>query len=438
MIYKHKLAQIKRYSQTLRDNGFFSIFISQVINKILLFSTSVIVVRLISKSDYGLYSYAYNIVSMFLLINGLGVLSGFLQFGSEFSDNPSKSKAFEKYTMKIGFIASVFLSFCILFFTYSSISSIENSKNLLLSLSLIPIFNFINSFYETKLRVFQQNKQYSLFLNINSTIYFIGIIIGSIQFGVFGIVLAKYISYIFSILYGITVTKKSNTASKNIRVTNLNSKEKKDFMNLSLVSIINNAISQMLYLLDVFIIGLVLVDTSIIASYKTATIIPFALTFIPLSVVIFAYPYYAKNHTNIQLIKLYTKYMITGLICFNGVITIFLICFAKNIIYMLFGVEYFDSITPFIILSIGFFISGSFRIPLGNILFSLKKIKFNLLVSILTGLTNIILNYILIVRFGSIGAAFATLSVYTLSSILSTWYFIYLINRGGLHLESTI
>jgi len=57
-------------------NGFFHIFSAIVINKIIQFGISVVIVRVITKEAFGMWSYANNILSFFLLIEGLGVGSG--------------------------------------------------------------------------------------------------------------------------------------------------------------------------------------------------------------------------------------------------------------------------------------------------------------------------------------------------------------------------
>ena len=435
MKVRDRAFKILRISHSLKQKGFYSIFVSQIINNILLFGTSVLVVRLINKEDFGRYSYAYNIISLFLLINGIGMLSGFLQFGSEFSDDKVKSSAYEKYAFKTGIIASISISVIIMGLVKFGNNSINQSSILLLLLSLIPIFHFAYTFFETKFRVLEMNKKYSLLINLNSITYFVSVIIGSVFMNVVGIILAKYLAYSISIIYGIYSFKKSNRHIVSKESYHLDKIEKKEFLKLSVITAFNNAISQMLYLIDVFIIGLILVDTSIIASYKTATIIPFALNFIPTSIMIFIYPKYAKNNRNLEYIRKYTKQIIGLLLVGNLFISIFLVVFSKNIVYLLFGIEYGDSIKPFIILSICYFISGTFRIPFGNILFSMKRVKFNLFVSILTGLVNIILNYLLITKYGSIGASYTTISVYLLSSLLSVTYFLRVTRKGAFEIE---
>ena len=181
-----------------------------------------------------------------------------------------------------------------------------------------------------------------------------------------------------------------------------------------------------MYLLDIFLIGIILKEEEIVASYKTATLIPFTLTFIPLSVMIFAYPYFAKNFKDTGKVKNHFYEMQKYLIILNLIISSILVIFAPLIIKTIFGSQYLDSIVPFRILSIGYFIAGSFRIPAGNVIASIRKVKINLYNSILSGVLNILLDIVLIYKLRSTGAAIATTSIFIISSVISnTYLFIY-------------
>ena len=59
--------------------GFFHIFGSSVINKIIAFMSSIVLVRILTKQEYGVFTYAWNIYSIVLLFNGMGTDSGVLQ-----------------------------------------------------------------------------------------------------------------------------------------------------------------------------------------------------------------------------------------------------------------------------------------------------------------------------------------------------------------------
>lgn len=57
------IVRIKTLVSKLRASGFFHVFGSTVINKIVVFASGLILVRILSKADYGVYTYANNIYS---------------------------------------------------------------------------------------------------------------------------------------------------------------------------------------------------------------------------------------------------------------------------------------------------------------------------------------------------------------------------------------
>lgn len=292
---------------------------------------------------------------------------------------------------------------------------------------LFPLFIFIFETIQINFRATLENKKFSILSNFNTIFLFLFSVSGAYYFHITGLVVFRYFAYILSICVGIWLLKEELKFFKNNTI--LNKSIKKEFMKFSLISSFSNGVSQLLYIVDIFLISLILVDETIIASYKTATLIPFALNFIPISIMTFIYPYFAKNGENYKWIKERYIQITKYLMLFNGIISLILIIFAPTIVKILFGDEYLDSVEPFRILAFGYFIAASFRIPIGNILAMMKKVKFGMYLAIFSGVLNIILDIILIYKFGAIGAAFATVSVFILTSILSFGYFIYLLNK---------
>lgn len=114
----------------------------------------------------------------------------------------------------------------------------------------------------------------------------------------------------------------------------------------------------------------------------------------------------------------------------NGVISLVGIILAPFIVKLLWGDTYSDAILPFRILMFNYFVSGTLRIPCGNILAMLRKVNVNLIVSIVSGICNIIFDIILIKLWGSVGAAIATLLVVFVSSFISLPYLIFYVNKA--------
>lgn len=398
------------------DKGFFHIFGTNVVNKFLAFFTNILIVRFLTKSEYGIFGYANNIISFFLLASGLGMLSGILQYGSEKRSDEEK-KLYFKYGMNFGLLINSILVFLVFIYVQCFQIAIDGTKKYILLMCMIPLLDYIFNYMCTILRCQKENKKYALILNINTVIYFFASCVGAFMFGIAGVIIGRYIAYLISIIQGFNFCNYREIITGQGK--KLNKRQKVDIVKYSIICCMSNALSQMLYLLDVYLIGVYIKDPQVIASYKAATLIPSALTFIPLGIITFIYPYFAENNFNYKWIKEKTLVLFKILGVVNGIISVTLILLAPWIIKLLWGVEYIDSLIPFRILAFNFFLSGTFRIPAGNILAMLKNVKINLIVSIAAGTTNIFLDILLIQKLGAEGAAIATVLVVMLSVVIS-------------------
>ena len=87
---KQIVERLKYYGKS----GLIDVFGANVINKVIAMLSNMVITRLLSKTDYGIWSYVLNIYSYLALISGLGLLSGAFQFGAE---NKGNEKEFQYY-----------------------------------------------------------------------------------------------------------------------------------------------------------------------------------------------------------------------------------------------------------------------------------------------------------------------------------------------------
>ncbi|AND84135.1 oligosaccharide flippase family protein [Clostridium tyrobutyricum] len=399
--------------------GLVQIFSANFINKIIQFGIVMLLTRILSVNLYGKFVYAQSILNMFLLLEGLGMVSGSLQYCS-MENIEEKRLSYFKYAIKIGGMFNLIIAVCIIIYTTFFKLPVEGSTQILFYMSLMPLLTIFFNEIQVLLRSEFRNNEFSSLTVINTLLYFMGNIVLGRYFSIKGIIIGRYISYIISILIGIYMIR--NGLKKLVKIDYPKLKEKKDFLKYSVVCCFTNAMSQILYMMDTFFVGIIIKDSSVVASYSAAAQIPFNLTFIPMSIMIFAYPYFARHWNDKKWIKDKYKMLIKYLFIFNLIITIILIVFAPYIINIVFTRKYSDAVTNFRILSIGYLVAGTFRTPSGNILASMKLVKVNFYNSMITGIANILLNVILINRLGSLGASLATVSVYIISSILYNIY----------------
>lgn len=406
----------------LYETGFFHIFLTNILNKILIFCNGIFVVKVLSKESFGIYSYSQNLLSFFLLFSGLGLNNGLLQFGSK-ADNENKRLEIFGYILKNGILINIGINILIIFYCVFGNFKIEEGRNILLYMSGFSIFSIIIDLFLCLYRTKLKNKEMSIlsFTNTFSTVLFM--ILGGKFYGLVGVILGKYTGFIITL---ILLVKNTNfkDLKKILKKANISIKLKKEIFKYSMTALVNNSIISFIHMIDVFSIGYLIGNKLSIASYKTANIIPFGLEFIPAAIMIYIYPYFVKNNENISWIKENYAKTLKFLMGLNFIIVVLNLCFGDFIITTIFGNEYLDSVKIFKILCIGYFFTGTFRVLGANILFALQKPKFNVYSSLIASISNIVLNIVLIKKYGSIGAAYATLGVFIIWSILVN-YFIY-------------
>ena len=407
--------------KTLFKTGFFHIFGSSVINKIIAFLSSVVLVRILTKAEYGIFTYAWNIYSIILIFNGMGIESGVLQVSSEHSGDIEFGDRASNYGIRFGVKFDLILVAVILFIGLFAPLKIEASREILCILCLLPMSQILFQMTTTYLRTQKRNQEFARLTVLNTVLIFVVSAGCAFVFCEKGLVFGYYVAYLCSFTVGLLVY--------HVRIFNdskpLDGEETKGLLKIAAISMINSGLSQLMYLLDVFVLGIVDPQETLLASYKVATMIPSALAFIPLALITYLYPYFAEHRGDGDWCLKRYKQILLGLGGLNLVISGILFVGAPLIIRLLFGEQYLDAVPVFRILSVDYFFSGTFRILSGNLLVTQRKLKFNLFVAIVSSLTNVVADYFFIQWWGSIGAALATALVVFVSSTLSTIYLVH-------------
>lgn len=410
--------------KTLFMTGFFHIFGSSALNKVIAFLSSVVLVHILTKTEFGTFTYAWNIYSIILIFNGMGIDSGVLQVSSEHSGDISFGKRISNYGIRFGIKFDLILAIIILTIGMFAPLKIDDSRQILISLFALPMVHLLFLMSSSFLRAQKKNQEFASLTVFNTTVLFLTTAIGAYLFREIGLVAGYYIAYLCTYffgfkLFGTTLFQREKPVLGD---------ECSALMKISFITMLNNGLSQLMYLIDVFILGIVDPNEIILASYKVATMIPTALTFIPLAMITYLYPYFAEHQNDRKWCRTHYKYVLLGMGGFNLFIALIMFAFAPFIVQLVFGAQYADAVPVFRILSINYFFSGTFRILSGNLLVTQRKLKFNLLVAIVSSSINIIADYFFIQWWGSIGAAYATFMVVIISSVLSTSYLVYTFN----------
>lgn len=415
---------MKKELKKLIKTGFFSIFLSSVLSKILVFIGGTLVVRVLSKNDYGVYAYVLNCISMLTLFNDFGASSAALQFLTEEQENYEYKGKVINYTFKVTILSSLFSCLLIAFSSLFYPFTIDEAKGLTRFLFMLPLITTIGGLFPTIIRSNLDNKKYAIFQIFSTFVSYLFLIGLSYFFGLNGAICSQYVYNVAILLFGLYLSfiylKKYRT--KNI----LDKKAKKEFLKFSFASQVNNTIAGLLIIVDTFVIGLLISDPNVIATYKVGSAIPHALTFISSCVAVYIIPYFIKNNKNYKWLKSnFKKMLLYGTIGYGLIFGLITVC-ASMIIKIMYGNEYLSAVPVFIILMVGLFFTSAYKVPAANMLHSMKKIKINIIVNIVSIILNAILNVIFIKKFGFVGAAITTTFINIFSSL---FYVIYLLKN---------
>lgn len=387
--------------------GIFLVMSASILNNIINMLSNMVITRILAKQEYGIWSYTLNIYSYLNLITGLGLLLGAFQFGAE---NRGKEEEFKyyKYCLKMGLIVNTILVGGFLLATFWGTFALQEALPFIRAILPIILLEYVFQLMLTILRCENRINEYAKVLNWNTMLLAIGHCIGAL-FGVWGVLIGRYLGAIFSVILVLLKTKKEIYKLYNAKM--FKHRETKALWHHSLFTGVSSALNWLLYLLDVSMIAALLQDAETVALYKVATLIPTALAFIPNGVITCILPDIIKNNKNRKWLQknIFKAYL--GLGALNFTVCGILMVFAPAIISVLSGEQYLAAVPVFRVLVCGYFVSGTFRSLSTNILAGLRCVNYNLFLSVMSCICDIVFNYFFILKYGMIGAAYATFGV---------------------------
>ena len=189
--------------------GLVHILGSYSFNKVFSFLSNILIVRFLTKEDYGYFGSAYNVYLIFIMITGFGMLNAELLYCSEERTQEEK-QAIYRYTFMCGFIVDCVL--CIIMFLYGLCGEmgLEESRKYVLYLSLLPVVDYVMQYIFVYIRTQGENKKFAYLSTVNSIMLLIWCGLGAYCGGVIGTILGRYVAYIITILLGILQGKEKN------------------------------------------------------------------------------------------------------------------------------------------------------------------------------------------------------------------------------------
>lgn len=415
--------RIKNTLAAFRDRGGFYIFSSTILLRVIQFILGVLIIRLLSKEEYGNLGYALTLAQLIVPFSGAGLYLSLLHFGPIQSNQENKVKLFN-FTIQRGFVYTI--AVMILMISLAQLLALRMPGSVtyfrLLSVYILSYYLFHTAV--SFLRVLKKNKAYAASLLLNSLIVFI--------LSLLGVFLSKGIGYtigfsvapaISALVVYLAIRKKGKVDIQVFKRIKELPVKNSEYAKYGVFAGLGNIASQMAWQLDTVMIGILLANSMLVATYKVAALIPFSLIFIPTVFMQTDFVYIAENHNNRKyLINYYKKY----LLIFSMISTVILIVWYAfgGMIVRLFGPEYVEARSLINILMINVATTFLFRVPLGNILAAVGKAKWNSYSAVAMLLFNLLLNYLLIPKLEVFGAAYATVISISVSCVVALVLFV--------------
>ena len=395
---------VSKLGKSLFKGGFFDIVGAGTLNKAIATIMSIVLVRVLSKYDYGVYSYAFNIASFFIIFNGLGATSAALQLCCESYDNEDRERRLYAYAYRVSYVVGVLCLLLVLCVAFFAPLSIPASGSILALYCAYPLLQQLFEMKTIMLRVHLQNRIYALAMNLQTILTCVFSIAGALLFGAPGLAVGQSLAFLLAYVW---LCYRFPFDGKYLLSSSLSHSDVMQFWKVSLISAFNNGVSQAFTLLGTMFIGMLTLDELAVSSYRVATTIPFALLFFPNAIATYIYPHFVRHKDNREwTLKSYCLVTLgSGLLM--ACITLFFILFARPVIVLIFGEQYLDAVSVMRLTMVGFFITAAFRTPAVNLLVTQRKLVINSVIGVIQIVACVVSSMILIPMYGMMGAAAA-------------------------------
>lgn len=383
------------------------------------FVVNLSIIRLLTTDDYGNLSYAFTIISFILPFLGGGILPGLIRYGAT-RDGQLEKKYYVRFALKRGMLVSL----AILLFTCLLAGLLTQKLPGALPYLLVFVFQLFG------LLIFRSVGAYCMLVHRNgwyarleftlNFFFLVGNISAAWLFGGMGYVVSLVT---IPLLLGIYYWFRFNLGDRasNIKFTFNN----KELFEYGFYTSLGTVLAQLLYAVDILLIGNVLTDPAAVAEYRVASIIPLNLIILSLAVMTTFTVKVARNaEKNPQFVMDFYKNYLRVFIPISLAILGFFY-FGADWLVLIFGAQYHEQGDLMRIFSVGVAGGLLMRAPLGNMLPTLGFPKVNAFLSLIILGINVAGSYWALQYYGIRGAAMVTAGMFWLSGVFSLGVFLW-------------
>jgi O-antigen/teichoic acid export membrane protein len=389
------------------------------VSKISAFLLTIFMARILSQSDFGWVMYGLNYLGFFIPFIGLGSSHGTLRFAAIAQDKLEKEKVIQ-YSFSYGLLLNFLVNLIMLVLAFVIFG--KGNQLLIVSVFSVRLFGFfLLDQAKAEIRGRHNNKKFGQLDLIFNLISLLSAVLFSYFFGVNG--------YIFSLCLSPFVVLLFHRFKFSFSKKIFADFTQKEFWRFSISMALTNQISELIFLLDVFFIGIFLNNTAV-AQYRIYSVIPFNLFFLSALFFQTAYPKLCENHQNnkFQLDFLYNFWKL--MLPISILILVFGFSFSEFILKF-FGGDYYKNTTVFRVLLVAAVGVLFLRTPFGYLLSSKGKSNYNLIASSISVISLVVFIKPVILNFGLEGVAWLSLCNLFLIGIFQMISYFYIVYGGS-------
>lgn len=409
------------YIQDFKNRAGNFVVLATIVSRLLSFLASWIALQLLDFKELGVMLFAYSIVQFIIPIGGFGLHQSLVRYGALVKTDEEKKELFS-YVLQKGFLASLTLIFLII--SVSSFINFTFSETYLYLniLSVTILTNYVFEIVKIYFRLKIENKKLAFLEGFHSLILVLLVFLLASRFGTIGYISAIIITPLLaSFLYFKEIFPLMFKKAK----LHLSSKA---FWNYGFFAGMSNVVTQLLFIVDFLLIGILLSNANLVTDYRYVSIIPFSLLFLPRAIITTDFVSFTAKISDRKYIKTYIKNY-TLLFLLISIIILLFGYLLSDILLNFFTPDFSKYNDSFLILLFG--ICGIYitRGLFGNLLSSIGKATVNFYIVSVALVLNIIGNYWLLPVYGIKGAAITTASIMWITGIASVIIFYFYYNK---------
>jgi len=397
------------------------VFLATILGRVLSFIASWIALKFIENDALGVVLFAYNIILFVIPISGFGLHQSLIRYGALAKSSEDKDSILA-YVFKKGIVACLVLIIIVISISLFINFKFENTLFYVVLLSFTIIPSYLLEIIRAQFRLQHNNKSFAFTEGVQSIILLLSVLVLSYLYKELGYAIALLLTPLLTSIIFFKSLNINNLIYKKIKVINF------QFWKYGFFASLSNVVTQLLFVIDILLIGFILSNTEMVTNYRYVSIIPFSLLFLPRVFIATDFVAFTEKIYDAQYIFKYIK----SYVLFFTVVSILVILFSWLFSVEILGLldkEFTQFSDTFIILMIGicgiFILRGLF----GNLLSSIGKAHLNYYIATLALVINICANFYLIPKYGIKGAAITSAILMWFTGLLSYLLFIKLYKK---------